>query len=69
MQEYSDFQTSPDQSYRIGIIKAIAITPSNETIALYSSDSKSAFFLSTQISPKAENDLSKVTFKISDDFD
>ena len=33
LQEYSDFQTSPDQSYRIGKVKAIAISPSNETIA------------------------------------
>ena len=69
LQEYSDFQTSPDQSYRIGKVKAIAISPSNETIALYASDSKSAFFLSTQISPKTENEISKVTFKISDDFE
>ena len=69
LQEYSDFQTSPDQSYRIGKVKAIAISPSNETIALYSSDTKSAFFLSTQISPKTENEISKVTFKISDDFE
>ena len=69
LQEYSDFQLSPDQSYQIGTVKAIAISPSNETIALYSSDSKSVYFLSSQISPKAECEIKKKTFKIGDDFE
>jgi len=69
LQEYTDFQTSPDQSYAIGNIKAIAISPSNESIALYSSESKSVFILSSQISRKSENAIKKITFKISDDFE
>jgi len=69
LQKYSDFQPSPDQSYRIGNVKAIAISPSNESIALYSRDSKSVFILNSKISRKVEIEIKKITFKIGDDFD
>ena len=69
LQKYSVYQNSPEQNNKIGKVKAIAISPLNETIALYVSDSHTVFFLSTEISSKKENKIWKNTFKINDDFE
>jgi hypothetical protein len=48
LQDYSAFQDSPEKNNIIGKVKAMAISPLNEKIALYVSDSRSVFFLDTK---------------------
>ena len=69
LQKFSVLQNFPEQNNKIGKIKAMAISPLYEKIALYSSESHSFFLLSTKISQTTENKIMKKTFKISDKFE
>jgi hypothetical protein len=50
---------------RIGIVTAIAISPSKDYIALYVSNSNTVFYLSSQISSKVDNKIEKLPFRIA----
>ena len=67
----SDFtlKRSSTKQTRFGNITAMAISPSQEFIALYASDSKTVFYFSSQISVKEPNKVDKFRFDLNSSSD